>query len=51
MENYRHEHAIAVRDGQAEATTEELRTAMIQYRAIFDDLVQINTPSEVRSAA
>ena len=32
MENYRVAHAIAVRLGQVEASTEELRTAMIQYR-------------------
>jgi HAMP domain-containing protein len=51
MENYRHAHSIAVRLGQGEATTEELRTAMIQYRTIFDDLVQVKTPSEVRTAA
>jgi hypothetical protein len=34
-----------------EATTEELRTAMIQYRAIFDDLLQAQAPSEIRAAA
>jgi len=51
MENYRGAHAIAVRPGRAEASTEELRTAMIQYRAIFDELVQPQTPQEKRSAA
>jgi hypothetical protein len=40
MENYRFAHDIAVRPGQVEATTEELRTAMIRYRDIFDDLLQ-----------
>ena len=40
MENYRRRALIAVRLGQVEATTEELRTAMIQYRDIFDDLLQ-----------
>jgi len=44
MENYRVAHAIAVRPGRAEASTEELRTAMIQYRAIFDELVQVQAP-------
>jgi pyruvate kinase len=44
MENYRLAHAVAVRLGQVEATTEELRTAMIQYRAIFDELVQAQKP-------
>jgi hypothetical protein len=51
MENYRVAHAIAVRLGQVEATTEELRTAMIQYRAIFDELVQAQKPVEHKSAA
>jgi hypothetical protein len=51
MENYRVAHAIAVRPGLADASTEELRTAMIQYRAIFDELVQVQTPQERTSAA
>ena len=51
MENYRLAHSIAVRLDEAKATTEELRTAMIQYRAIFDDLLQTQTPSEIRAAA
>jgi hypothetical protein len=42
MEDYRVAHAIAMRLGDKEATTEELRTAMIQYRSIFDELVQSN---------
>jgi hypothetical protein len=40
MENYRLAHGVAVRTGQVEATTEELRTAMIRYRDIFDELLQ-----------
>ena len=51
MENYRAAHAIAVRPGRAEASTEELRTAMIQYRAIFDELVQAQKLQEKRLAA
>jgi hypothetical protein len=51
MENYRVAHAIAVRPGRAEASTEELRTAMIQYRTIFDELVQAQMPQAKRSAA
>jgi hypothetical protein len=50
-ENYRVAHGIAVRPGKAEATTEELRTAIIQYRAIFDELMQAHKPAEHRSAA
>lgn len=51
MENYRIAHSIAVRLGQAEATTEELRTAIIKYRDIFDDLLQAQKPIETRTAA
>jgi hypothetical protein len=51
MENYRVAHAIAVRPGRSEASTEELRTAMIQYRSIFDELVQALNPQEKKSAA
>ena len=51
MESYRVAHAIAVRPHRAEASTEELRTAMIQYRAIFDELVQALKPQEKRAAA
>jgi len=51
MENYRAAHAIAVLPYRAEASTEKLRTAMIQYRAIFDEIVQDQSPQEKRSAA
>jgi hypothetical protein len=50
MENYRSAHAIAVRGSEVEATTEELRTAMIHYRAIFDELVQAPSVMEHRAA-
>ncbi len=51
MENYRVANAIAVRNGRVEASTEELRTAMIQYRTIFDELVQVQKLPEKKSAA
>jgi len=41
MENYRSAHEIAVRVGRNDATTEDLRTAMIHYRALFEELVQV----------
>ena len=44
MEYYRSAHAIAVRPGKAEASTEELRSAMIDYRTLFDELVQVQSP-------
>jgi hypothetical protein len=51
MKDYRVAHAIAARPYQAEASTEELRTAMIQFRAIFEELVQVQNPQEKRPAA
>jgi hypothetical protein len=51
MENYRLAHGIAVRPDRVDASTEELRTAMIQYRAIFDELVQDRKRLETRTAA
>ncbi|HEX4159616.1 MAG TPA: hypothetical protein VHY79_14190 [Rhizomicrobium sp.] len=50
-ENYRAAHTVEtrLRTGQA-ATTEDLRTAMIHYRALFDELVQ-PTLTERRDAA
>jgi hypothetical protein len=51
MEDYRRAHSIAVRLGQVEATTEEQRTAMIQYRAIFDDLLRTPDSIAARTAA
>lgn len=39
IQNYRAAHDIALRHSRGEASTEDLRTAMIHYRALFDDLV------------
>ena len=39
VEHYRAGHDIAVRHRRGEAGTEELRQAMIHYRALFDELV------------
>ncbi len=41
VENYRTAHAIALRVGKDQASTEDLRTAMIHYRSLFEDLVQV----------
>src|ERR1039457_494437 len=42
VENYRSAHEIALRAGKDGATTEELRTAMIHYRSLFDELMQVD---------
>ena len=51
MQNYRSAHSIVVRPGPAQATTEELRAAMIHYRGIFDELIQAQAPIEHNPAA
>lgn len=39
VQNYRAGHEIAVRHLRGQASTEDLRRAMIHYRALFDDLL------------
>jgi hypothetical protein len=39
LEHYRSAHEIAVRQTQGQARTEDLRQAMIHYRALFEELV------------
>ncbi len=47
VENYRAGHSIVMRHADGQATTEELRQAMIHYRTLFDELLQ---PAAVESA-
>jgi serine/threonine protein kinase HipA of HipAB toxin-antitoxin module len=51
MENYRSAHEIALRVGKDQASTEELRTAMIHYRSLFEELVQMRAVVETKEAA
>jgi hypothetical protein len=51
VESYRNAHAVTVNAAKNEATTEELRTAMIYYRALFDELLQIHAPLVQRQVA
>jgi hypothetical protein len=44
VENYRSAHEIALRVGKDAATTEDLRTAMIHYRSLFEELAQVPAP-------
>lgn len=49
--NYRSGHEIAVRLGNGEGTTEDLRTAMIHYRSLVDELVQVPTAGAMKEVA
>jgi hypothetical protein len=51
VENYRSAHEIALRVGKDTATTEELRTAMIHYRSLFEELVQAPAAVERKEVA
>jgi hypothetical protein len=50
LENYRLAHAIANRQAGGKASTEELRQAMIHYRALFDELVAAPELAKAQSA-
>lgn len=50
VEHYRTAHDIALRLGSDEATTEDMRNAMIRYRSLFDELLEVHAPGEVRPA-
>jgi hypothetical protein len=50
-DSYRVAHSVAVRLGGVEATTEELRTAMIRYRDLFDDLLRAPESIAAKAAA
>jgi hypothetical protein len=44
--NYRAAQAIAVRDQRGSADTEELRRAVVHYRALFDELLEVREPRQ-----
>lgn len=39
LEHYRAAHTVNVRSNEGQATTEELRGAMVHYRALFEELL------------
>jgi hypothetical protein len=41
VETYRSARSIATRDKQGQASTEELRKAVVYYRALFDELLEV----------
>jgi hypothetical protein len=45
VDNYRAAHLIALRHRKGDATTEDLRNAMIYYRSLFEDLLEGRQPS------
>jgi hypothetical protein len=51
LENYRSAHAIALRQTHGQASTEELRQAMIHYRTLFDELVGAPEMAHAKAAS
>jgi FtsZ-interacting cell division protein ZipA len=49
--HYRAAQAIAVRDQRGEADTEELRKAVVHYRALFDELLEVQETRQEALAA
>jgi ABC-type nickel/cobalt efflux system permease component RcnA len=50
VEHYRAAHTIAVRNARGDSDTEQLRQALMHYRALFDDLLETESTArtEVR---
>jgi FtsZ-interacting cell division protein ZipA len=48
LEHYRAAHAVALRHAQGQASTEDLRQAMVNYRALFDELLEEPQTVETR---
>ncbi|MGH2600270.1 MAG: hypothetical protein ACRDJ9_12905 [Dehalococcoidia bacterium] len=46
VENYRAAHTIAGAQGQGEVSTEDLRQAMVHYRALFDEVLETDQVQE-----
>ena len=49
VDNYRAAHEIAIRHQRGQATTEDLRNALIYYRSLFDEL--LSKPTQIREVA
>jgi hypothetical protein len=49
VENYRAAQAIAARNLRGQASTEDLRKAVVHYRALFEDLLDSGGPRKVQT--
>jgi hypothetical protein len=50
VSNYRAARDIAQRDARGEASTEDLRQALVHYRALFDELLDLKTANTYAAA-
>jgi hypothetical protein len=51
VSNYRAAQAIAVRGARGEADTEELRKAVVHYRTLFDELLEVTPAPDAATPA
>ena len=51
VQNYRTARALALRRQQGEAGTEEMRQAVVNYRALFDELLEVDAHDAHRRAS
>jgi hypothetical protein len=48
VENYRGARDTALRNERGQASTEDLRQAMVHYRALFEELLETGTPEQTQ---
>lgn len=48
VEHYRAGHALALRSARGDADTEDLRQAFVHFRALFEDLLEVETDAQAR---
>jgi hypothetical protein len=51
VENYRAAQAIAARDLRGQVSTEDLRKAVVHYRVLFEDLLEVGGTRKAKSPA
>jgi hypothetical protein len=49
VDDYRAAHAVAQANERSEATTEDLRQALVHYRSLFEDLLEVSESDQERS--
>jgi hypothetical protein len=51
VQSFRAAHEIEARVGKDDASTEDLRVAMVQYRTVFEELIEVRAPSGIKAVA
>jgi hypothetical protein len=49
VEHYRAAHTIALRNARGHADTEQLRQALVHFRALFEDLLEVEAPAQTEA--